>query len=159
VNGRSARIVALNLPKEPAMKRLLAYALLPTALAALAGCGGTACTSSPAPLSQSGNSNCTLAAGSTATVSVGLCGKCSDTSPSCQAEFVNGQLEVAPTVEQCQESAGCGVTSGCAVSQPRATCTVTIPATASGQVPIVIVGDSTVNGQLNIGSGTSCNLL
>lgn len=141
------------------MKRLLAYALLPTALAALAGCGGTACTSSPAPLSVSPNPSCTLAAGSTATVSVGLCGKCTDTAPSCQAEFVNNQLEVAPTVQQCQESAGCGVTSACATTQPRATCSVTIPASATGQVPIVIIGDSTVQGQLNIGSGSSCNLL
>jgi hypothetical protein len=141
------------------MKRLLAFALLPAALAAVAGCGGTACTSSPAPLSQSNNTNCTLAAGSTATVSVGLCGKCTDSAPSCQAEFVNGQLEVAPTVQQCQESAGCGVVAGCATTQPRATCTVTIPASAPAQVPIVIVGDSTLNGQLTIGQGTSCSLL
>ena len=141
------------------MKRLLAYALFPTALAALAGCGGTACTSSPAPLSVSANPSCTLAAGSTATVSVPLCGKCTDTSPSCQAEFVNGGLEVAPTVQQCQETAGCGPTSACLSAQPRATCTVTIPASASGQVPIVILGDTTVNGSLTIGSGTSCNLL
>jgi len=145
------------------MKRLLAYALLPAALAALAGCGGTACTSSPAPLAQSSNTSCSLAAGSTATVSVGLCGKCTDTSPSCQAEFrtdASGtRLEVSPTVQQCQESAGCGVTSACATSQPRATCNVTIPASASGTVSIVIIGDSTVNGQLTIGSGTSCSLL
>ena len=141
------------------MKRLLAFALLPAALALLAGCGGTACTSTPAPLPQSSNANCTLAAGSTATVTVALCGKCTDSSPSCQAEFVNNQLEIAPTVQQCQESAGCGVAAGCAVTQPRATCTVTIPATASGQVPIVIGGDTQVTGQLTIGQGTSCSLL
>jgi hypothetical protein len=158
VNGCSARIVALNLPKEPAMKRLHACAIL-TAVAALAGCGGTACTSTAAPLSQSGNTNCTLAAGSTATVSVALCGKCTDSSPSCQAEFVNGGLEVAPTVQQCQEQSGCGVAAGCATTQPRATCTVTIPASASGSAPITILGDSTVTGSLTIGQGTTCNLL
>jgi curli biogenesis system outer membrane secretion channel CsgG len=140
------------------MKRLLVVAL-PAALALLTGCGGTACTSTPAPLAQSSNTSCTLAAGSTATIDVTLCGKCTDSGWSCQAEFVNNQLEVAPTAQQCQESAGCGVAASCAVTQPHATCTVTIPATASGTVPIVIIGDSQVNGQLTIGQGTSCSLL
>ncbi|HVI74424.1 MAG TPA: hypothetical protein VM683_05505 [Anaeromyxobacteraceae bacterium] len=139
------------------MNRLvLAVALAPTLL--LAACGGTACTSTPATPQNTNNPSCSVAAGQTVTVDVALCGKCTDTSPSCQAEFRNGTLEVAPTVEQCQEQAGCNISGGCDITPPHATCSVTIPAGTISGTPIVILGDQTYNATLNIGSGTTCNL-
>jgi hypothetical protein len=145
------------------MKRFLSLAAVAAVALAQAGCGGTACTSNPAPLPQSSNTSCTLAAGSTATIDVALCGKCTDTSPGCQAEFLTDasgtRLEVSPTVQQCQENAGCNIASGCALAPPHATCTVTIPASATGSYNLVILGDTQVQGQLTIGSGSSCQLL
>ena len=140
------------------MKRLLAYALLPAALAAVAGCGGTACTSNAAtPQNKGGLPTCTLAAGTTATIDIALCGKCTDSAPSCQAEFVNGQLQVGPTVQQCQEQAGCPIAAGCAFTPPHATCTVAVPVGAtSGQM--VVSADQTYTTQLVIGSSTNCQL-
>ncbi len=146
------------------MKLLLALASS-AAVLVLSGCGGDTCTSAPATLAVR-NSACTLAPGSTATISVGLCGKCSDSSPSCQAEFLNAQggttnpdhLEVAPTVQQCQANAGCAI-SGCNISVPTATCQVAVPAGLTGDMPIQVIGETTATGQLNFGSsGTSCTL-
>ena len=137
------------------MNRLvLAVALAPTLL--LAACGGTACTSSSAA-TQTTTPNCTVAAGQQITVNVALCGKCTDSAPSCQAEWLGDRLEVAPTVQQCQEQAGCNPSGGCDINA-RATCTVTIPAGTTGAPPIVLAGENTYTGTLTIGSGTTCNL-
>ncbi len=141
------------------MKRLLAIAIV--AVAALAGCGNDTCTSSAAdPVNTS--PSCTLAPGTTATVSVQLCGKCTDSSPGCQAEFLglgtsSQRLEVAPVVQQCQGNAGCAV-AGC--SNLQATCSVTVPA-ASGSYTLVVVGDTVQpQGTLTVSSGgsSSCAL-
>jgi hypothetical protein len=142
------------------MKRLaLAICLAPTLL--LAACGGTACSSAPAT-PQSTSPNCTAAAGQPVTVNVLLCGKCTDSSPSCQAEFLSdsqGQrVEVQPTVEQCQEQASCGPGSSCDISSPTASCTVTIPSGTTGSVQLVLVGNTTSTGTLTIGQGMTCNL-
>ncbi len=136
------------------MKRLLA--LVPVAVLVLAGCAGDTCTSSAAHPTAT-NPTCSLTPGSTATISVALCAKCTDTSPSCQAEFVGGGLEVAPVVQQCQEQANCNVT-GCNVSVPTASCSVSVPASASGSMPLTIVGDTTVTGTVTFGGGSSCSL-
>ncbi|WP_176067731.1 hypothetical protein [Anaeromyxobacter diazotrophicus] len=139
------------------MKRLLlVLALAPVAL--LAACGGTACTSTAATPQNTGSPSCNLAAGQTVTVSVALCGKCTDTSPSCQAEFVNNEVEIAPTVQQCQEQAGCNIAAGCDVTSPHATCSLTIPAGTTGSVPLRLIADNTYSGTVTIGSGTSCSL-
>ncbi len=141
------------------MKRLVLA--LSVAVATLAGCGGDTCTSSPAALASNSSESCTLSPGSTATVSVSLCSKCSDSSPSCQAEFLPtnapDHLEVAPVVQQCQANAGCAV-SGCNISVPKATCTVPVPSGLSGSMPIQIIGETTVQGTLSFGSGTTCEL-
>ncbi len=140
------------------MKRLLSLAALAATALVQAGCGGTACTSTAATPQNTGAPSCTVAAGQTVTFTVALCGKCTDTSPSCQAEFVNNEVEVSPTVQQCQEQAGCNIAAGCDISSPRATCTATIPAGTSGSVPLRLVADNTYTGTVTIGSGTSCNL-
>jgi hypothetical protein len=140
------------------MKRLLAYALLPTALAALAGCGGTACTSNAAQAATA-SPNCTVAPGSTTTFTVQLCAKCSDSSPSCQAELRPGnRVEISPTVEQCQENAGCAV-NGCNAQVPTATCTLNA-SLSPGPYELDVIGESTVTGTLTVaGSGSSnCQL-
>jgi hypothetical protein len=137
------------------MKRLaLAVALAPTLL--LAACGGTACSSAPAA-TQTTSPNCTVAAGQQVTVTVALCGKCTDSSPSCQAEWLGDHLEVAPTVEQCQEQSGCNPSGSCDINT-RATCTVTIPAGTMGSPQLVLAGENTYTGTLTIGPGTTCNL-
>ncbi len=142
------------------MKKLLSVAIL--AVAALAGCGTDTCTSSAAtPQNAQGGTVCSLAAASNATISVRLCAKCGDSSPSCQAEFVNGHFEVAPTIQQCQADAGCAV-PGCNAQVPTATCTLTLPAsaTAGSTYDLYVVGDTgAVPNTLNVGgSGTSCVL-
>lgn len=140
------------------MKRLiLAVALAPAAL--LAACGGTACSSSPATPQNTSGTSCTVAAGQTITVNVALCGKCTDTSPSCQAEFVGNQLQVGPTVQQCQEQAGCNIAAGCDATPPTASCTVFVPQGTPSGTGIVITGNQNYPGTLNIGgSSTICNL-
>lgn len=134
------------------MKQVVALA----AALLLAACNTDTCSSSAAQPRSNGGS-CVLAVGSTATVDVQLNCQCTDTSAACQAEFVNNALEIAPTVQQCAEQAGCA-TSGCALSAQRATCSVTIPSGAvPGRYPIVINGATT--GQVTIGSsGSGCSL-
>ena len=140
------------------MKRILTFAV-PAALLALAGCGGDTCTSAPAPLAATvGGRTCNLAPGQVATFSVQLCGRCTDTAQTCQAEFVNGQIEVSPVVQQCQTQAGCGVGAECAITPPVATCQMTIPAGIAPGTNISVQGEMIVNDTLQIGSGTSCTL-
>jgi hypothetical protein len=140
------------------MKRLLAFALLPAALAALAGCGGTACTSSAATATTT-SPQCTVASGSTTTFSVTLCAKCSDSSPSCVAELRPGnRVEVQPTVQQCQENAGCAV-NGCNSQVPTATCTLNA-SLAPGSYELDLVTDNPVQGTLTVSASgsSSCTL-
>ena len=153
------------------MKRLLAL-LLPTA-ALVAGCGGTgdcgqnqpgptgtACSSSAVEVATPTTANCTLAASSCATVEVTLCSKCTDSTPSCQAEFLTDHFEFAPTVFQCQENAGCAV-NGCNFTLRTATCKVTVPSTP-GTYPVVVQGSNTISNGPTItvtsGSGGGCTL-
>lgn len=141
------------------MNRIVRYAILAVVLA-VAGCGGDTCTSVDAPLQNSGGGQqCTVNAGSTVTIQVATCGKCTDSSPSCQAEVVNGQLEVAPVVQQCAANASCGVADSCAIAPPTATCSVVAPGTP-GQIPIV-VGAGQVHNTLNVvasGGSATCAL-
>lgn len=140
------------------MKRLLAFALLPAALALLTGCGGTACTSNAAQVNTT-SPQCTVGAGSSTSFSVSLCAKCTDSSPSCQAELVGGQVQLAPSVQQCQENAGCAI-AGCNAPAPTATCTLNASLTPGSYVMLVGSGDTTVNGTLTVApSGpSSCTL-
>src|SRR5689334_8086213 len=133
---------------EPAMKRFLALTLAP-ALVALAGCGTDTCSSSPATPKNSSVAACNLGPGQ-ATVNVELCSKCSESTPSCQAEpvncggpdFSNCHFEVSPTVQICQANAGCAI-SGCNVSVPTASCTLTVPANVPpGAYDLQLIGDN-----------------
>ena len=140
------------------MKRLLAYALLPTALATLAGCGGTACTSSAAQATTT-SPTCTVSSGSSTTFAVPLCAKCSDSSPACQAELRPGnRVEISPTVQQCQENAGCAI-AGCNAQVPTATCVLSA-SLSPGSYELDVIGETTVTGTLTVsGSGSStCQL-
>ncbi len=139
------------------MKRLLAVAL-PAALALLTGCGGTACSSSAAQPTTT-SPQCTVASGSGRTFAVTLCAKCSDSSPSCQAELRPGnRVELAPTVQQCQENAGCAI-SGCNSQVPTATCTLEAPL-SPGTYELAVIGESTVTGTLTVSASgsSSCTL-
>ncbi len=135
------------------------FAVVPAAALLLAGCGADTCTSAPAPLKNSSASPCTLAPGSSATVQVQLCGKCGDSSPSCNAEFVNGRLEVAPVVQQCANEAGCA-TSGCKIDVPSATCQISGVPSQAGSYPLLLVGDNQVSGTVTVqpGGSSSCTL-
>ncbi len=146
----------MSLPNSLSMNRLLA--LVPAAVLLLSGCGD-ACTSQPAPLKNTQGASCSLAPGVTANIQVELCGKCSDSGASCQAEFTSNRLEVAPTVQQCQASSGCAE-EGCSISVPMATCQVTLPAslTPGATFDLNVIGDTTVQGTLTVGSETSCTL-
>jgi hypothetical protein len=146
------------------MKHRLAC-LTSAVLVVLAGCGGDTCTSAAAPLQdETGNKTCTLAPGQLATFSIQLCGRCTDSAASCQAEFVNGQIEIAPVVQQCQAESSCGVTPSCAVTPSTATCQLTIPASVTSGTPISVQANSqqgspiVVTDTLQVGSGTSCTL-
>ncbi len=139
------------------MNRALVLSVV--AVAVLAGCGTDTCTSSAASLSPNVGTSCALAAGTTATVNVSLCSRCNDSSPSCQAEFVGGQFEIAPTVQQCPDQSGCAP-SGSNASVRTVSCALAVPAGLSGSYSMVLVGDSgLVNGTMTVGgSGTSCSL-
>lgn len=146
------------------MKHLLVAAVLP-ALAGLAGCGADTCSSSPATAINSSPS-CDLSPGP-ATVTVQLCSKCSDSSPTCVAEPVNCgpdfsgcRFEVQPTVQQCQGNAGCAI-NGCNTSIPTATCSLTVPANIPpGDYPLVLAGEQTVTGTVHVAGGatTTCSI-
>lgn len=134
------------------MKRLLAC-VLPAVLVA-AGCGGDTCTSQEATPTNTRAPTCSLTPGTTATIDVSICAKCTDTNASAQCEFVNGELEVAPTVQQCAAEAGCGI-SGCATPAAVATCTVAVPQ-QTGEIPLRLSGAPV--GTFTFGSGASCAL-
>ena len=120
------------------MKRVLAFAL-PAAILALTGCGGDTCTSAAAPLLDTqGGQQCNLTPGQEATFNIRLCGRCTDTAASCQAEFVNGQIEIAPVVQQCQAESTCGVTGSCALTPPVASCVLTIPGSVTSGTTISV---------------------
>jgi hypothetical protein len=141
-------------PSEVTVKPLLVAA--PLAAILLAACGTDTCQSQAAQANTTSPS-CTLAPGADATIFVSLCAKCTDSSPGCQAEFVNGQLELAPTIQQCQGNLGCDIT-GCNAQVPQATCQVTLPV-VPGTYPLVVVGQTVVQGTLTLGGGGStCNL-
>lgn len=142
------------------MRKLLGFAI--AAVAVLAGCGTDTCSSGAAtPQDTTGGTNCAVAPVGAATINVRLCSKCNDSSPSCQAEFVNGRFEVAPVVQQCQADSGCAI-AGCNYAVPTATCTVTLPASATSgsSYDLVVVGEGPpVYNTLSVGgSGTSCTL-
>ena len=125
------------------MKTRIVTAAAALAAALLAGCGsdGSACSSRDADLAASAvtPSNCTAAAGSTVSIPVNLCPKCSDTRASCQAEFLNGVIEVAPVFFECEENRGCQLNPSCENNPAtrRVNCQVSIPASASGSIPII----------------------
>lgn len=146
------------------MKRVLAL-VLPATLLALAGCGGDTCSSAPAPLQNTQNGKqCDVTPGQLATFTVQLCGKCTDSAAACQAEFVNGQIEIAPVVQQCQAQRDCAITPGCAVQAPTATCSLTIPSSVTTGTPIAVVASDqngspvVVTGTVTTNGGGSCTL-
>ena len=134
--------------------KLLSLALLTLAAAGLAGCGAAGCNSFAADIAASGQS-CAVRPG-TVTVSVPVNCRCTDTSASCQAEFLGGQLEVAATVQQCDDQQGCD-TQGCDITGRTATCDVVIPAGFTGSATIVDGSGNTI-GVLNAGADDSCVL-
>ncbi len=134
--------------------------VLSAALVVLAGCGTDTCQSDVGKLQSNLATTCSLAPVSNATVQVGLCGRCQDSSPSCDAEFRDGILDVGTTVQQCQADSGCA-TQGCNSNVRVATCTVRWTQTPSaGVYTLSVVGDTQVSGTVTIGgSNTTCQLL
>jgi hypothetical protein len=116
------------------------------AAALLAACGAdeSSCTSRDAELAENAITpdRCSAQAGSTVTIPVNLCPRCSDTRASCQAEFRNGQIEIAPIFFECEEDRGCPIIAACENSEARrANCTVAIPlGTPPGPYDIVNAG-------------------
>src|SRR3990170_1696612 len=84
------------------------------------GCGEP-CTSDPAPVSAIGSCSGAVPAGGEVTIQVRVCPtSCATTI--CGSEFVNGQIEIFPSFQECSScEAGCSV-------QP-ASCSFTAPST------------------------------
>jgi hypothetical protein len=127
---------------------------------ALAGCGGEACNSSPAPVAQVGPTACRLAANTPVTVNVRLCPQCTDSSPTCSADVQPGnELQIDSVVQQCQSAQGCDITRGCAVNPVP--CPVTRPLEA-GTYTVLYVTQNGAAASTSItvepGGATSCTL-
>lgn len=137
------------------MRRSLVF--VPVVALALAGCGADTCRSEPADAAQL-PSSCSVPAASVVAIDVQLCASCRDSSPSCVAEFVNGELQLDTAFQRCEASAGCSVTSGCDAANSRVRCTVQTPP-ASGTYSIV-AGQNQLGGTIVVGSGgtTTCTL-
>ena len=139
--------------------RLVLAATAAAALLAACGSEDSACISRDAELAAGAvvPTSCTASPGSSVTIPVNLCPKCSDTRASCQAEFRNGQIEIAPIFFECEESRGCAINPACENNAARrANCTVVIPAgTQPGSYDIVNAGTVEVVGGLAVTSGPS----
>ncbi|HZZ84787.1 MAG TPA: hypothetical protein VFE30_09640 [Anaeromyxobacteraceae bacterium] len=127
------------------MKKVVAiFAVM--GLVSLVGCGGTAnsCSgpsSDPAPVANQSIGSCTLQAGATATIQVQLCPNCSDVSPSCQAEFVNGEFELATAFQTCDETRSCPLTNSCGLANNAVTCTISNVPAASATYNVMVISD------------------
>lgn len=144
------------------MRRSLATVAAVLALV-VAGCGGDTCTSAPAPLQDTTNGKtCSVTPGQVATFTVQICGKCTDSATSCQAEFANGQIEIAPVVQQCQTQQGCPITGTCGSS--AATCQLTIPSNVTTGTPLSVQASDQngasviVTGTVQANGGNGCTL-
>lgn len=144
------------------MTSRIAFAAAGVAAALLTACGASdsACSSRDADLAASAitPSNCTAAAGSTVSIPVNLCPKCTDSRAACQAEFRNGVIEIAPIFYECEENRGCQLTSSCENNPAtrRVSCDVSIPTTVgAGQYDIVNSGTATTVGSLFVTTGSS----
>jgi hypothetical protein len=127
---------------------------------ALAGCGGEACNSAPAPIAQVGPNACRLAANAPVTVNVRLCPQCTDSSPSCNVDVQPGnELQIDSVVQQCQSAQGCDITRGCAVNPVP--CPVTQPL-AAGRYTVLYVtqngGGASTTIEVEDGGAASCTL-
>lgn len=145
------------------MKKRLVLSAALAALLAACGSDDSACVTRDAELAAGAvvPGTCTASAGSTVTIPVNLCPKCSDTRASCQAEFIGGQVEIAPIFFECEESRGCAINPSCE-NNPltrRVNCTVSVPSgTTPGQYDIVNAGTGgTRVGSLDVtGGAPSC---
>jgi hypothetical protein len=134
--------------------RIIVLATASLGVVALAGCGDT-CGSKPAAVDTSGTgSAATLVgcSGGTAQIQVQLCPECTDSSPSCQAEFVGNRIEVAPAFQTCQSQSGCTPTGGCGVTSNTVVCSAAL--TQSGNFAVVDAANNQL-GTLTV-NGTSC---
>jgi hypothetical protein len=146
---------------EVAMKRLLVAAVAAVALV-VAGCGADSksCTTSSAQLAAgSAVQSCTVPAGGTANIQVRLCPRCSDSSPSCVTEFRNNAIEIDPILRECEEDRGCPIGDACEndPAKNRVTCTVAIPSSASGTIPVFLSSTGSQVAQVDVGSDAGCS--
>lgn len=110
----------------------------------LQGCGDT-CTSKAAQVAVA-SGNCSLAAGSQVTITVPVTASCGETSGACAVEVVGGQLELAPSFQECQSNSSCpagGAGAG------TVDCLVPADTAVAGPpMALVVVGD---NGPFTVG--------
>lgn len=144
-------------------KRLLpVLALAASALLAACGADESACTSRDADLAASSivPARCTAAAGSTVSIPVNLCPRCSDTRAGCQAEFRGDAIEIAPVFFECEEDRGCPIDPACENNPATRSvnCAVAIPAgTPADTYQILNAGTARPVGVLEVTSGApSC---
>ena len=142
--------------------RKLALALAVPSLLVIAACGADtkSCSTAPAKVAASDPvASCTAAAGSTVNIPVRLCAGCSDSSPSCNAEFRNGTIEIDPIFRQCTEDQGCPVTGSCSTdpSVNETTCSVAIPSGTSGSIPVFLASTATRVSTVTVGSSSGCS--
>ncbi len=115
------------------MRRSLALLAVPVAVA-LHGCGDT-CSTKPAGVQALNPAGCSVASGSVTFTTTGSCQQCTDTSPSCSAELVNGYVQLDTIYHQCSANAGCSGTS-CAFPNPTFSCALTLaPGTYTVMAP------------------------
>jgi phage gp45-like len=136
------------------MRKLLALAVV---AAALAGCGNDSCTTDSLPVSRTTGQCSSLAAGSQAAINVQVCPKCTDTSVTCQAEVVAGEIQIDPVAQVCQGNLGCDL-SGCATQ--AVPCTVSAPLVSGQTYTIKYLTDAGLTTTTIVAGGgsTSCTL-
>ncbi len=134
-------------------------------LISLVGCGANSCSS---PISENAYpvnatiQSCTLQAGAQVNIQVQLCPSCQDVSPSCPAEFRQGEFELPPVFETCEETRSCPFTNSCGTVDNSVTCTVTAP--GPGTYPVMVPDPNTgfrSAGTITVvasGGSTSCSL-
>ena len=135
------------------------------AAAVVAGCGADSksCSTDPSGTRLAAGkavADCAVAPGGTVTLPVRLCPSCSQSSPSCTAEFRDGEIEIDPLLRVCQEDAGCADDRACESdpSKNQTNCTVTIPSgTAPGSYPVLLSNGATRVATVNVGSTSGCS--
>lgn len=131
----------------------------------LAACGSDSksCTSTGAEVATSGGGqplvgSCSVAAGTTVNIPVGLCRHCGQSSPGCNADFRDGVFDINPVIFECAEDrVNCLPNNSCDPTPATTTCNIAVPAgTPAGPYDVILASTATKVGTVTVGSGSGC---